>query len=89
MQTANAQEVISIHRARLLFGIRSASRAYRRIHTGIKGTPMQGFGGVGGAKGSLSSDEIWHLVHFVRNLQYEPTSVTGKTKMATNERLRN
>ena len=62
---------------------------YRRIHTGIKGTPMQGFGGVGGAKGSLSSDEIWHLVHFVRNLQYEAVSVTGKTKLTKNERSRN
>ena len=36
---------------------------YRRIHTGIKGTPMQGFGGK-----SLDGDEIWDIVNYVLSI---------------------
>ncbi len=37
---------------------------YHRIHSGINGVGMQPFGA------TLTSDEIWHLVNFVRNLSY-------------------
>jgi mono/diheme cytochrome c family protein len=57
---------------------------YRRIHTGINGTAMPG------SSTNLTPEQIWDLVHFVRNLQYEPVSGTGKTSnLPTNERLRN
>lgn len=35
---------------------------YRRIHTGIKGTPMQAFGG------TLKSHEIWDVVNYVLSI---------------------
>ena len=35
---------------------------YRRIHTGIKGTPMQAFGG------TLKSHEIWDIVNYVLSI---------------------
>lgn len=35
---------------------------WRRIYSGVKGTPMPGFGE------TLSEEEIWHLVHFVQSL---------------------
>ena len=35
---------------------------YRRIHTGIKGTPMQSFGG------TLKSHEIWDIVNYVLSI---------------------
>ena len=38
---------------------------YRRIHSGIEGTPMQAFGG------NLSDQEIWDLVNFVLNVPFE------------------
>ena len=56
---------------------------YRRIHAGINGTAMPG------SKTNLTPEQIWDLVHFVRNLPYEPVSETGKKKLPANERLRN
>ena len=59
---------------------------YRRIHTGINGTAMPG------SSTNLTPDQIWDLVHYVRNLQYEPVSETGKTgkkKLPTIARSRN
>lgn len=38
---------------------------YRRIHSGIKGTPMQAFGT------TLNDDEIWSLVNYVLSIPYE------------------
>lgn len=38
---------------------------YRKVHTGINGTPMPGFGK------SLKSEQIWDVVNFVMSLQYE------------------
>ena len=38
---------------------------YRRIHSGIKGTPMTGFGT------SLSDEQIWDLVNYVMSIPFE------------------
>jgi mono/diheme cytochrome c family protein len=38
---------------------------YRRVHSGINGSGMVGFGG------TLTSDQIWDVVNFVRILPYE------------------
>ncbi len=56
---------------------------YRRIAAGIKGTPMP-------AHTALSSDEIWDLVEFVRQLPYEDLSQFARpaeTHGAGKERL--
>jgi mono/diheme cytochrome c family protein len=37
---------------------------YRRIHSGIKGTPMQAFGG------TLTDEEIWDLVNYVYSIPH-------------------
>jgi mono/diheme cytochrome c family protein len=47
---------------------------YRRIHVGIKGTPMPNLGPSETNRGALSPDEIWALVDFVRSLPYEESS---------------
>jgi mono/diheme cytochrome c family protein len=45
---------------------------YRRIYAGINGVPMPGVGpATPGATGTLSADEIWHLVDYVRSLPSE------------------
>jgi len=41
---------------------------YRRIHVGIKGTPMPAAGPAPGSSGALKPEDIWHLVSFVRSL---------------------
>ena len=53
---------------------------YWRIANGIKGTPMPGY------RNSLSDEQIWQLVHFVRALPYRkdfqeapPIAETGET----------
>lgn len=38
---------------------------YRRIHAGIKGTQMAGFGT------ALKDDQIWDVVNYVTSLPYE------------------
>lgn len=43
---------------------------YRRIHTGIKGTPMQGFGG------TLDGDEIWDVVNYVLSVPFKEKTKT-------------
>lgn len=45
---------------------------YLRIATGITGTPMPAFGQ------TLSSEEIWQLVHFVRSLPYVDLEDSGE-----------
>jgi mono/diheme cytochrome c family protein len=41
---------------------------YRRIHAGIKGTPMPVAGTTFGVEGVLEPKEIWDLVHYVKSL---------------------
>ena len=41
---------------------------YRRVHVGIKGTPMPGFGGV------LKPDEVWAVVEYTRSLALDRES---------------
>ncbi|MCR4411687.1 MAG: cytochrome c [Thermoguttaceae bacterium] len=41
---------------------------YYRIYAGIKGTPMPGVGPSPGAPGVMTSEDIWHVVDFVRSL---------------------
>lgn len=48
----------------LLRGGRRPIDIYRRIHTGVKGTPMPG------QSANLSPEEIWDVVHFVQYLPY-------------------
>jgi len=47
---------------------------FRRMHAGIKGTPMPAFGG------SLKEEEIWDLVNFVLHAPHEPLPVPGAGK---------
>ncbi len=47
--------------ARMLHGGRRPIDIYRRIYTGINGTPMPSFGDVFAS----DPDKIWHLVHYV------------------------
>jgi mono/diheme cytochrome c family protein len=48
---------------------------YRRIHTGIAGTPMPGVGQSDANPAGLTSDQVWHLVNYVlRGLPYESLS---------------
>ncbi len=44
---------------------------FRRIHAGIKGTPMPRFGG------SLTEEEIWDIVNFVLHAPHEPLPEPG------------
>ncbi len=50
--------------ARMLHGGRRPIDIYRRIHTGINGTPMPAFGDVFAEE----PDNIWYLVHYVRHI---------------------
>lgn len=48
---------------------------FRRIHQGIPGTPMPASGPASpGAQGTLTEEEIWHIVDYVRSLPFEPAS---------------
>ncbi len=48
---------------------------YRRLHAGINGTPMPAVGPASpGAQGTLTPEEIWQLVDYVRSLPFEPIS---------------
>jgi hypothetical protein len=38
---------------------------YYRIHAGINGAPMPA------AKGTVSPEDIWHIVNYIRSLPYE------------------
>jgi mono/diheme cytochrome c family protein len=55
---------------------------YWRVHTGINGTPMPPAGPRPGSAGSLTPEEIWHVVSFVRSLGRHKTA-TGGHKAAT------
>ena len=48
---------------------------FRRVHAGINGAPMPGVGPASpGAAGTLSPEDIWHLVDYVQSLPYESIS---------------
>lgn len=55
---------------------------YRRIHDGIDGTPMPASlmkpPGASADSAGLTSEDIWHLVHFVKSLPYDSLSQPGK-----------
>lgn len=56
---------------------------FRRVHAGINGAPMPGVGPASpGAQGTLSPEDIWHLVDYVRSLPYEAISQPFKTSNA-------
>lgn len=45
---------------------------YRRLYTGINGAPMPGVGPAGPeGKGTVPSEDIWHIVNYVLSLPYE------------------
>lgn len=49
---------------------------YRRIHQGIAGTPMPAGGPAApGAQGTLTEQEMWQIVDYVRSLPFEPASL--------------
>lgn len=46
-----------------------------RIHQGIAGTPMPATGPAApGAQGTLTEEEMWNIVDYLRSLPYEPAS---------------
>jgi mono/diheme cytochrome c family protein len=44
---------------------------YRRVHIGIKGTPMPAAGPQPGAEGAYTPEEIWDVVHYILSLSGE------------------
>ena len=55
---------------------------YYRIHAGINGAPMPA------AAGTLTPDEIWHIVNYIRTLPYEFDSELGADRsMVARDRL--
>lgn len=55
---------------------------YYRIHAGINGAPMPA------AAGTLTPDEIWHIVNYVRSLPYEFNGELGADRtMVARDRL--
>lgn len=49
---------------------------YHRVNQGISGTPMPGGGPASaGAQGTLSDEEIWTIVDYVKSVAFEPASV--------------
>jgi mono/diheme cytochrome c family protein len=61
---------------------------YRRVHAGIRGTPMPGAGPSGGNAATLTPEQIWQLVDYVRSLPYEELSQSNET-LATVQKDRN
>ena len=48
---------------------------FRRIHQGIAGTPMPATGPASpGAQGTITEQEMWQIVDYVRSLPFEPSS---------------
>ena len=48
---------------------------FRRISAGINGVPMPGIGpSTKGAQGTVSPEDIWHIVDYVRSLPHDPLS---------------
>ena len=49
----------------------NAEDLYRRIHSGIKGTPMPATGPQPGADGAYTPDEIWDVINYIFSLSGE------------------
>jgi mono/diheme cytochrome c family protein len=47
---------------------------YRRIHSGVKGTPMPGQA----TAGNLSPVELWDVVHFIQSMPYQKPAATSQ-----------
>jgi mono/diheme cytochrome c family protein len=48
---------------------------FHRVNQGIAGTPMPGTGPASaGAQGTLSEEEMWNIVDYVRSVAFEPAS---------------
>ncbi len=56
---------------------------FRRIYTGIYGGPMPGTGPSPGREATLSEEEIWSLVDYVRSLPYEEQSAARPPQRLT------
>lgn len=62
-------------RMNLFRGGRRPLDLYRRVHQGIPGTPMPAGGPAApGAQGTLTEQEMWQIVDYVRSLPFEPAS---------------
>lgn len=46
---------------------------YRRIHTGVKGTPMPGQA----SAGNLTPAELWDVVHFIQSMPYKKVAAAA------------
>ncbi len=53
---------------------------YWRVHTGINGTPMPPAGPGLGSAGTLTPEEIWHAVNYVRSLGPLKAATGGRAK---------
>lgn len=63
---------------------------YRRLYTGINGAPMPGVGPSGPeGKGTVPSEDIWHIVNYVLSLPYDFDGELGADKpmVVTRDRL--
>ena len=65
--------------ARMLHGGRRPIDIYRRIYTGINGTPMPAFGDLFAAE----PDNIWYLVHYVRHVIEGGDPIAGMESLPT------
>jgi mono/diheme cytochrome c family protein len=62
-------------RTNMFRGGRRPLDLYRRVNQGIAGTPMPATGPASpGAQGTLSEEEMWQIVDYVRSLPFEPAS---------------
>jgi mono/diheme cytochrome c family protein len=62
-------------RTNMFRGGRRPLDLYRRVNQGIAGTPMPATGPASpGAQGTLSEQEMWQIVDYVRSLPFEPAS---------------
>jgi len=51
---------------------------YRRMFTGINGAPMPGLGPASAdGKGTIPSEDIWHIVNYIRSLPYATDGELG------------
>jgi mono/diheme cytochrome c family protein len=62
-------------RTNMFRGGRRPLDIFRRVHQGIAGTPMPASGPAApGAQGTLTEEEMWQIVDYVRSLPFEPAS---------------
>jgi mono/diheme cytochrome c family protein len=63
-------------RTNMFRGGRRPLDIFRRIHQGIAGTPMPASGPASpGAQPTLTEDEMWQIVDYIRSLPFEPASL--------------